>query len=151
VRGSRRRNDRIDESRSPERGDAERGEEIIIAGRQKQAVPASADPPPAPPHTLQEGSDRGRSVDLHHPVEIADVDAELERARRDNDAVGLGRERRLGLPPLVDREGAVGHEGSDARPAQPVRQLLDPCAAVGEDQPPLAAIDPRQYGDGILN
>jgi hypothetical protein len=92
VRGSRRRNDRIDESRSPERGDAERGEEIIIAGRQKQAVPASADPPPAPPHTLQEGSDRGRSVDLHHPVEIADVDAELERARRDNDAVGLGRE-----------------------------------------------------------
>jgi hypothetical protein len=119
VRGSRRRNDRIDESRSPERGDAERGEEIIIAGRQKQAVPASADPPPAPPHTLQEGSDRGRSVDLHHPVEIADVDAELERARRDNDAVGLGRERRLGLPPLVDREGAVGHEGSDARPRKP--------------------------------
>jgi hypothetical protein len=44
----------------------------------------------------------------------------------------------------------VGHEGSDARPAQPVRQLLDPCAAVGEDQPPLAAIDPRQYGGRSL-
>ena len=52
--------------------------------------------------------------DHRRAVRRRKVDAELERARRDNDAVGLGRERYLGLPPLVDREGAVGHEGSDA-------------------------------------
>jgi hypothetical protein len=38
VCGPRRRNNRIDEPRSPERGDAERNQEIIIAGGQKQAV-----------------------------------------------------------------------------------------------------------------
>ena len=39
------------------------------------------------PEALEERSDRGWSVDLDDPIEVADVDAEFQRGGRDDDAV----------------------------------------------------------------
>ena len=46
-------------------------------------------------------------TDLDDPVEVADVDAQLERRGRDDDAVARLREGRLRPPPLVGRQRRV--------------------------------------------
>jgi hypothetical protein len=71
---------------------------------------ARSGPAPGPSEALEEARHGDRRVDLDDPVEIADVDAQLERARGDDDAVaGLGK-RRLGAPPLVQPQRAVRDE-----------------------------------------
>jgi hypothetical protein len=55
-----------------------------------------------------------RRVDLHHVVEVADVDAELERARGHDHAVLPLLERELGVAAGGRRQRAVGDEGGHA-------------------------------------
>ena len=76
--------------------------ERIIVDRQEGAVGARVRAPAGSSHTLQESRDRGRRVDLQHVVEIPDVDAELERACGDDDAVAAILEGRLRRLPLVE-------------------------------------------------
>ncbi|MEZ5273793.1 MAG: hypothetical protein R2694_16095 [Ilumatobacteraceae bacterium] len=67
-------------------------------------------------------------------VEVADVDAELERGGGHDRAVGRFGEGLLGLPSFVDAERAVGHEGGHVVGAEQRSQLLGPGPAVDEHE-----------------
>ena len=45
-----------------------------------------------------------KAASLDHPFQVPDIDPELERARRDDHAVALAGEGRLGLPALAGRK-----------------------------------------------
>ena len=81
-----------------------------------------------PPDALQAGGDAGRRLDLHHEVDRAHVDPELQRARRDDGGKLAPLEAVLDLLALLLREAPVVGEGDlfarhlvDGR-RQPLRQ-----------------------------
>jgi hypothetical protein len=82
-------------------------QERVVVGREEGAVGRQVRAPARAPHALEERRDTARCVDLDDVVEIADVDAELECARGDNDAVGALLERLLGGGSLRERQGRV--------------------------------------------
>jgi hypothetical protein len=79
VARRRRRDDRLDPARLPQAEQPSRLQQGVVVDRQEQTVARCARPPACPAEPLEEGCDRCRRVDLNHPVEIAYVDAELER------------------------------------------------------------------------
>jgi len=58
-------------------------------------------------HPLKQGGDRSGSPDLHHEIDVADVDAELERRRRHEHLELAGLEALLGLVAARRRKAAV--------------------------------------------
>jgi hypothetical protein len=68
----------------------------------------------------------GRLV-LEHPIEVADVDAELERRCADDAGVGAVMEALLGEGALLERDGAVVHEHG-----VPARRMCSATASVTE-------------------
>ena len=84
---------------------------------------------PRAPDPLQEARDRARRAELADQVDLADVDAELERGGRHQRLQRAALETLLGVQPLLLGEAAVmrGHlllaqalgelHGSPARPA----------------------------------
>ena len=56
-------------------------QELLVVGRQERQFRLVPGPPPGAAQSLQEGRDGVGRVDLDDAVEVADVDAELERAR----------------------------------------------------------------------
>ena len=138
CRGSGGGDDRLDVARAPQQqqpGGPQQRRSSVARNRQLRTVPARR--PVRPSRCRNDATVRGR-VDLDDPVEVADVDAELQRAGRDDHAVaGLG-ERRLGPPALVERQRACETNVVDAARPQRGAELLDPRPAVAEDQPLLA-------------
>ncbi len=117
CRGSGGGDDGLDPSTAPQqqqRGGLEQG--VAVAG-EEEAVAGAAGPPAGAPESLQERRHGRGRVDLDDPVEVADVDAEFERAGGDDHAVaGLG-ERLLRATPLVGGERGVRQERGDAAAA----------------------------------
>jgi hypothetical protein len=100
---------------------------------------------------LQERGDGGGSVELDDPVEVTDVDSELQGRGGHDDAVASLRERLLGLAALVDRQRRVRHEGTDLARSQGERELLGLAAALAEHQPLLPRVQGGHDGGGILD
>ena len=98
----------------------------LVRGRQEQTVAGRARPPARPPHPLEERRDGRRRVDLDHAVEVADVDAQLERAGGHDHAVPPLGEGAFGLMPLVEDQRAVRDERRDAPRPKVGGQSLDP-------------------------
>ena len=69
-------------------------------GTRPSAVARAAD-------ALEQRGDRAGRADLQHEVDLADVDAELERGGRDQRAQRAGLEPLLGVEPPLAREAAV--------------------------------------------
>jgi hypothetical protein len=80
--------DRLDIPVPPEQHQTSRAQEGLVAGGEEQTVTHGSRTPTGAAHALQEGGDGRRGVDLDDPVQIAHVDAELQRAGGDDDAVG---------------------------------------------------------------
>jgi hypothetical protein len=72
--------------------------------REKRAVAPRSHPAAAAPERLRERRDRERHVDLHHPVQVTDVEPELQGGRGHDHAVTSLSERRLRRPTLMQRE-----------------------------------------------
>ena len=85
---------------------------------------------------LQQRRDPMRRSDLADQVDVADVDAELERGRRDERLQLPGLQPRLGVEPLLLRQAAVVRgDRVFAEPiAQVPRQALRHPPRVHEDQ-----------------
>ena len=94
------------------------------AGRQKKAVAPRARASARASESLQEPRHRSRGVNLDHPVEITDIDAEFERARRHDHAVVARRKGRLCLAPGVHAQRTVGNKGPHGTGAQLDGQAL---------------------------
>ena len=80
------------------------------------------------------------SIDLNHPIEVADINSEFQRASRHDHAVLCLGERRLCGSPFLRAERAVGKKRRHPQPAQFVSKLFDPRAAITEYQalfPPM--------------
>ncbi len=119
-----------------------KAEEQAVAPRPRTSTGAT--------DALQERRHGPRSIDLDHPVQVADVDAELQgRGGHDHAVPGLA-EGRLGLPALVDRQRGVGQERRHVVAAQSGGQLLDPGAAVGEHQTLLPPVQAGDDGGGVV-
>src|SRR5260370_31061144 len=72
----------------PEELNDRRGaQKAVFFDREKGAVGRFAIAPTSAAHPLHERGDSARSVNLEHMIQIADVDAELKRAGRDDHAV----------------------------------------------------------------
>src|SRR5690606_33765276 len=71
--------DRLDEATRPEVEKASGAEKGLVLGGEEQRVPGGPGTAPSTPKSLQECADRTGRVDLDHPVEVTDVDAELQR------------------------------------------------------------------------
>ena len=112
VPGRRRGHDRLDEALVQQQQKGGGAQQLVSAVARKRRL-RRCRPPSGAAEALQERGDGGRGVELDHPVEVADVDAELERGGRDDDAVPRLRECRLRSPPLVERPGEVGDERVD--------------------------------------
>ena len=68
---------------------------------------------------------RSRAVHLDDPVEVANVDAQLQGGGRDDHAVARLGERLLGPPPFVSRQRGVGQEHRHAFLAQGGAEFFD--------------------------
>ena len=127
-------------------------EQGFVARRQEEAIRGAARPPPGPAHPLEERGDRRRGVDLDHPVEVADVDAKLQRACGHDHAVLPSGERLLGQTAFLGPERTVRDERLDFLFTQQQGELLHPRPAVAEDQPLLAPVqqpdDLGRIGEG---
>ena len=75
--------------------------------RMDQPLSHGIDAPPVSPHPLQEARDGRWTIDLEQMVEIADVNPELESARRDDDAVLTLPERPLRVAPVGRPQGSM--------------------------------------------
>src|SRR5664280_1244887 len=124
-------------------------QQLVVVGGQDQHAPGRAGPPAAAPEPLQQRGDGPRRAHLQHPVEVADVDTQLEGRGGDDDAVAGLDEGLLRLPSFVDRERGVGHEGLRAPVPKSRRERLDGTAGVGEDQPLLTRVQRRDDRGGV--
>lgn len=77
-------------------------------------------------------------------VQVPHIDAKLQGAGGDDDAIAVLAEGLFRLAPFGKAQGRVGDEGAYLQVPQGAGQLLDPGAAVAEDQP---LRPPVQYGD----
>ena len=69
----------LDEAASPKVDNGEGQEQAVIVCRQEKAVASRARTAAGSTHALQERCYRWWRVDLHHAIEVADVEPELER------------------------------------------------------------------------
>src|SRR5258705_8328960 len=80
-------------------------------------------------------------------IQVGDVDAELERGRRDDDAVGALLEGLLGSRPLRERERRMREVDVHASLGETMAKLLDAPTAIDEDEPSrphIQAIDEQR-------
>ena len=89
----------VEEGRALHEVVAAQGEEASLRGR-LDPMPGAADP-------LQEGRDVAGRAELADEVDVADVDAELERRGGDEEGEGAALEALLGLEPPLAREAPV--------------------------------------------
>ncbi len=103
------------------------------------------------PDALQQARDRARRAELAHQVDIADIDAELERSGCDQCFQRAGFQPLFGVEALLLGETAVmrGHPLG----AEPFRELarhpLGEAAGIDEDQRRAVRLD--QLGQPVVN
>lgn len=114
--------------------------QLALAERKEQAVAAGARSTAGAAHPLQERADRGRAVDLDDPVQVTDIDAELQSRGGHDHAIPRLGERLLGPAPLAGRQRCVRQEDLDPGFAQRRAKLLDQLTGVAEDQPFLPPV-----------
>ena len=90
--------DRFDVALAPAEKDRSGSQEIDVARREEQCIAAGVRPTTGTSESLQERSNRGWSVDLDDPIEIADIDTQLQRGGGDDDAVACFSEGRFSGP-----------------------------------------------------
>ena len=90
-------------------------------------------------HALQERADGVGRVGLEHAIEIADVDAQLERRGADDAGVGAVVEALLRELPLFARDGAVVHEHGGAGAPHVLGDGLGGRPRLAEEQALLSA------------
>src|SRR6516164_7860131 len=106
---------------------------------------------PGAPDALEEGCDRARRPELADEVDLADVDAELERSGRHQRLELAVLEPLLGIEALLFGEAAVvrGHLiGADAL-GQLARHPLGESAGVDEEQ--RGAVRRNQLGQALIH
>ena len=111
-------------------------DQLVARGRQEPALRAQAERVTRAPDPLQRGRDAAHRADQADELDLADVDAELERRRGDQRPQLARLQPRLDLQPALARQAAVVRGdvlGADPL-AEPVRQPLGQPARVGEDQ-----------------
>jgi hypothetical protein len=101
--------------------------------------------------SLQESRDRARRTHLHREVDVADVDPELERSRRDEGAQLPGLQARFGVEPALARERAVvARDGLLAEQARQLRgDALRHLARVHEHERRL--VRAHELGDALVD
>ena len=82
-------------------------DQFVTGGGEKPAFGLRADPVAGASDALQRRCDRARRAELHHEVDRADVDPELQRRRRDDRAQLALLEPVFRFEALVAREAAV--------------------------------------------
>ena len=85
-------------------------------------------------HALEEGAHRGRGLSLKHLVQIADVDAQLQRAGADDARVATAVELGLGQLALLLGDGAVVHIHRGAAGLHAIGHQLGHRPALAEHQ-----------------
>ena len=109
--------------------------ELVAGERIEDALGYGAEPVAGAAHPLQQGRDQPRRPDVAHQVDVADIDAELERSRGDNDRDVAALQALLGQQARLPGQAAV--VGGHLALAQPLAQLMgnafDEAAGVDED------------------
>jgi hypothetical protein len=100
-------------------------------------------------HALQEGADGVGGLGLEDAVEVADVDAELERGGADDAGVGALIKAFLGDLPLLAGDGAVVDEHGGAGAAHVLGDGLGHAARLAEEQALRALGDPRRLAGDL--
>ena len=105
---------------------------------------------PGPAHALQEGHDRARRPELTHQVDLADVDAQLQRCGGHDDPQGAALQALLGVQAPLARQTAVmgGHLFLAERGAEGVAHALGQAAVVDEHQ--RGAVLQNQLGEALV-
>ncbi len=123
--------------------------QVVAAQRQQPTLRHAADRVIGATHALQERRDRAWRAELADQLDIADVDAELERCGGDQCPQLARLETLLGIEPLLLGEAAVMRGDvvlADAL-AQMPRHALDHAAGVGEDQRRAMLLDQCRRAD----
>src|SRR5215218_3532260 len=149
MKGSGWRHDRLDIPLAPAEEHSGGAEQGIVAGGEDQRVAGGVGPAAAAPEALEERGDGGWGVDLDDPVEVSDVDAELQGRGGDDDAVAVLGERLLSGRSLAGAEGSVGDERRHIVTAQGDGELLGAGAAVDEYQAFLAPVEAGDDQRGV--
>lgn len=102
-----RRLDRFDPALRPAQQQAARLRNGIGVQAQEQTVAGRSGAPAGPAEPLQERGDGPGRVELDHPVQVADVDAELQCGGGDDDAVAPVGEGGLGPAAFGRRQRGV--------------------------------------------
>ena len=135
--------DRVEERRALHEVVPAQGEESALRGR--------VDPVPGAPDPLQEGRDVAGGPELAHEVDVADVDAELERGGGDEEGEGPALQALLRLEPAFAREAAV--VGGHLPLAEPFGEgaggPLHEAPGVGEDEG--GAVLAGERGDAVVD
>ncbi len=95
------RNNRLNPVLSPQQEQAGGPQQRAIGQHQEKTVAYGARPASGAAQTLQKRRNSAGCVQLDDPVKIADIDAQFQRARRDDHTVPGLRERLLRTAPLV--------------------------------------------------
>src|SRR5271170_5290433 len=103
MRWQRGRLDRFYLPPAPQMRDRERGEKLVVIGRQKQTISVSPWSPSGSPHALEKRRDGVRRANLDHSVQVANIETKFKRRCRHDEAVGFLDKSRFRLPPLIQR------------------------------------------------
>ena len=111
-------------------------DQVVARQREQPSLGRAADGVAGAPDALQQRRDRARRADLAHEVDVADVDAELERGGRDQGAQLPGLEPLLGIEArLLGHAAVVGGDVLLAETlGQVARDALGLAARVDEHQ-----------------
>ena len=95
-------------------------DQLVARQRKQPALGRAADRVAGAADPLQEARDRARRAELADEIDVADVDAELERGGGDQRLQLAGLQPLLGIEPLLLGEAAVVR--GDIRPRRAVRR-----------------------------
>ena len=126
-------------------------DQLVARRDEKTALRLRADPVAGTSDALQRDGDRARRAELHDEVDRADIDAELERSRRDDRAQLAGLQALLGVEARLAREAAVmrQHEAFAEPLVERERDALAHAARSDEDQ--RRAMRSNLLGDAIVD
>src|SRR5205814_792126 len=102
-----RRVGRLDVAAAHVAGRGRAGEEVAAELREEDAARGRADLMTGAADALDAGGDRRRRLDLDHEIDVAEIEAELERGRRDDRGELAALEPGLDVAPSIARDRSV--------------------------------------------